>query len=49
MAEAGYQISDQHAVHFITFSVIEWKDVFSRTVFSDIIVEILAFCKKINV
>ena len=46
MAEAGYQIRDQHAVHFVTFSVIEWIDVFTRAVHSDIIVESIAFCKR---
>ncbi len=46
MSEAGYQIRDQHAVYFITFSVIEWVDIFSRSIYSDIVVESLAFCQK---
>jgi hypothetical protein len=28
MKDDGYKIRDQHAVHFITFSIVEWVDVF---------------------
>ena len=30
MSEGGYKIRDQNAVHFITFCIVEWVDVFSR-------------------
>jgi putative transposase len=46
MAETGYQIRDQHAIYFITFSVVEWVDVFSRSLYSNIIVESLTFCQR---
>lgn len=29
MAVGGYQIRDQHAIHFITFAVVAWVDVFT--------------------
>ena len=45
MADEGYKIRDQLAIHFITFSVIEWVDVFTRSIYSDIIVESLRFCQ----
>jgi len=28
MSEGGYKIRNQQAVHFITFAVVEWIDVF---------------------
>lgn len=46
MSEAGYQIRDQHAVHFLTFAVVEWIDAFTRSVYADIVVESLKFCQE---
>jgi len=43
---AGYQIRDQNATHFLTFAVVEWVDVFSRTAYADIVVESLNFCQE---
>jgi REP element-mobilizing transposase RayT len=45
MSEGGYQIRYQFAVHFITFSVVEWIDVFTRKIYADIVVESLKFCQ----
>jgi len=45
MSDAGYQIRDQFAVHFITFSVVEWIDVFTRAQYADIVVESLRYCQ----
>ncbi|ADY50670.1 hypothetical protein Pedsa_0083 [Pseudopedobacter saltans DSM 12145] len=45
MSERGYLIKDQFAIHFITFSVIQWIDVFSRTNYADIVVESLKYCR----
>lgn len=44
MSKSGYQIRDQHAIHFVTFSVVQWVDVFTRSVYADIVVESLNFC-----
>lgn len=30
MSERGYQIINQNGIHFITFSTIQWIDVFTR-------------------
>ena len=30
MKDDGYKIRDQYAVHFITFAVVEWIDVFTH-------------------
>lgn len=46
MPEGGYQIRDQFAIHFITFSVVQWVDVFSRSQYADILVESLVYCQK---
>jgi len=46
MAEGGYQIRDQFAVHFLTFAVVEWIDVFTRSFYADIVVESLKFCHE---
>ena len=45
MSIDGYKIRDQYAIHFITFSVIEWIDVFTRKDYANIIVESLNYCK----
>ena len=39
MPEGGYQIRDQKAVHYITFSVVEWVDVFSRAEYRHILLD----------
>ncbi|TAE16504.1 MAG: transposase [Bacteroidetes bacterium] len=46
MPTGGYQIKDQNAIHFITFSVIEWVDVFTRTEYADIVVQSLQYCQQ---
>jgi putative transposase len=44
----AYQIKDQSAVHFLTFQVIEWIDVFTRSRYSDILVESFNHCVRIK-
>ena len=44
MKDDGYKIRDQYAVHFITFAVIEWVDVFTRKAYADILLESLRYC-----
>ena len=39
-----YQISDHEALHFITFSTVEWVDVLSRPIYKDVIIESLKYC-----
>ncbi len=46
MSERGYQIRNQFAVHFITFAVVQWIDIFTRKVYMEIIVESLIYCQK---
>jgi putative transposase len=46
MSDRGYSIKDQHAVHFVTFAVVQWIDVFSRREYADIVVTSLKFCQQ---
>jgi putative transposase len=42
----AYTISDQGAVHFVTFTVHLWADVFTRQNYIDILLEGLVYCQK---
>lgn len=46
MNENGYQINNQTKAHFITATVVDWVDVFSRKIYKDIVIESLDFCIK---
>ena len=46
MSDSGYKIIDQQGLYFITFSVIEWVDVFSRAIYADVVVDSLNFCSR---
>ena len=41
----GYKIRDQSSTHFLTFTVMGWIDIFSRTRYRDIIIESLKYCQ----
>lgn len=42
----GYTIKDQSRAHFITATVVEWIDIFSRKIYRDCIIESLSYCIK---
>ncbi|TPG29771.1 REP-associated tyrosine transposase [Flavobacterium pectinovorum] len=42
----GYVIRDQNLPHFITPTVVEWIDVFTRQIYRDIVIESLDYCIK---
>ncbi len=46
METDGYKIRDQSKPHYVTFTVVEWADVFTRQVYKDIIIENLNYCIK---
>lgn len=46
MSETGYKIRNQEAIHYCTFSIVYWIDIFSRAVYRDIIIDSLKFCQK---
>lgn len=44
MAADNYFINDQNAVYFITFTVVDWVDVFTRKEYKVVIVDSLNYC-----
>lgn len=46
MSGDRYIITDQHAIYFLTFTVIDWVDVFSRKEHCMIITDSLNYCIK---
>lgn len=44
MSDSGYKIRDQFAIHFLTFTVVGWVDVFTRKETKQIIVNSLKYC-----
>lgn len=39
MSDGGYKIRDKEGVHFVTFAVVEWVDVFTRKEYRDILLD----------
>ena len=46
MSIGGYKIRNKEAIHFITFAVVEWVDVFTRKDYAHLVVESLQYCQK---
>ncbi|HEY5511557.1 MAG TPA: transposase [Prolixibacteraceae bacterium] len=46
MSADSYIIHDQHAVRFLTFTIVEWIDVFSRASYKIEIANSLEYCRK---
>lgn len=46
MSASGYKIRDQNGLHFITFAVVEWVDVFTRFEYSEVVIDSLNFCQE---
>ena len=42
----GYQIKNQHSLHYITLQVVYWVDIFTRKTYRDIIIESLQYCQQ---
>lgn len=40
----GYVIRDQEKIYFITCTVVDWIDVFSRKCYRDIVIDCLKYC-----
>lgn len=45
MIDGGYKIRNQAAIHFITFAVVEWIDVFTRRQYRDIVLDSIRHCQ----
>jgi REP element-mobilizing transposase RayT len=46
MPLGGYKIRNKEGIHFITFAVVEWVDVFTRREYRDIVLESLRYCQE---
>lgn len=46
---SGKAIRNQNAVYFLTFTVIDWADIFSRKIYGDIVTESLKFYQKVPI
>ena len=42
----GYQISEQDELHYVTFQIVRWIDIFTRQVYRDIVIDSLCFCQQ---
>ena len=42
----GYVIRNQDSPHFVTFTVVDWVDVFTRKIYRDIFLDSLKFCQE---
>jgi putative transposase len=42
----AYDIKDQGALHFLTFTVHQWVDVFTRQHYADIYLDSLCHCQQ---
>ena len=45
MAHA-YRVYDQEELYFVTFTVHQWVDVFTRNQYADILLESLRYCQE---
>jgi len=41
-----YKIRDQEKLHFVSFAVVDWIDVFIRNEYKDILIDSLSYCQK---
>ena len=44
MAGDRYSITDQNETHFVTFTLVDWVDVFVRLNYKNVVVESLNYC-----
>lgn len=44
MHDSGYTIRNQYALHFLTFTIVGWVDVFTRKETKQIIIDSLKYC-----
>ena len=42
----GYKIIEQDKLHFVTFQVVRWIDIFTRRIYRDIVIDSLRFCQQ---
>ncbi len=43
---AGYKITNQHALYYLTLTTVGWIDIFTRQRYRDILINSLDYCQK---
>ena len=42
----GYKIDDQYGTYFLTFTIVNWVDLFTRQVYRDLFLDSLRYCQE---
>jgi REP element-mobilizing transposase RayT len=42
----GYKITEKEGLYFLTLSVVDWVDIFTRQIYRDILIDNLRYCQK---
>ena len=42
----AYRISEQDELHYVTFQIVRWIDLFTRQIYRDIVIDSLQFCQQ---
>ncbi len=42
----GYQIVEQNGLHYVTFQIVKWVDLFTRQIYRDIVIDSLRYCQQ---
>ncbi len=42
----NYKFHNLEGLYFVSFSVVEWLDIFTRNEYKDILLQSLSFCQK---
>ena len=45
-AQGGYRVRDPYAIYFVTFTVVEWMDVFTRPEYAQYVLDSLRFSQE---
>ena len=41
-----YRVRNHEEIHFITFTVVDWVDIFIRPIYKDLIIDSLKYCQE---
>ena len=42
----GCQVRNQSGLHYLTFQIVQWADLFTRKVYRDIVIDSLRYCQQ---
>src|SRR4030095_9758997 len=46
MSSGGYKIRNKNEIHFLTLTVVQWVDVFTRKDYRDIFIDSVKYCQE---